>query len=234
MPSSPEVGERVSGTPSAPQALNEATRKRSVRLAIGSGLAFGLLIALGIILLIRKGDPAPVAPSSPSTSEVPDAAPFNDATSELPTPSAPLPTPSTNASAPVAPPSASAGPSARPPGVPSGRVAVPPADTSDPFDTPPPLPEPPPPGPFNYPQAERRLAIIAAGVHSCRGPRDPSGKGVARVSFNRDGSVLSAVLQMPPGMGSSLMAQCIAQQFRKAQVDPFTGGLQTVAQPFSF
>jgi hypothetical protein len=87
--------------------------------------------------------------------------------------------------------------------------------------------------PFDEAAARAALSALAARVGACTAPGGVriTGAGTVRVSFLRDGTVLSVFVDQP--YGSSPIATCIMATFRPARVAPFSGPLPTVIQPFT-
>lgn len=110
--------------------------------------------------------------------------------------------------------------------------------------TPPPNPfgTPPPPTPvasakpaadpnaFSEGTARGKLAQANGVLAFCKKEGGVTGPGNASVTFAIDGSVAGVALD-PPYAGTS-EGNCVASQFRRAKVNPFTGAPQTIRHSF--
>jgi eukaryotic-like serine/threonine-protein kinase len=136
--------------------------------------------------------------------------------------------------APVAP--ASAAPAAEnepEPGVPEESVTLP-EETEKPKPKKPAPAEAEPSGPLaplNRGAAIAALGSAASSVSSCKKADGPSGSGRASVTFAPNGSVVSVAL--PGKFAGTAVGSCIQGLYRRAKLQPFTGGPVTLSSSFN-
>jgi hypothetical protein len=85
--------------------------------------------------------------------------------------------------------------------------------------------------PFDRGAAAASLGAVAESVAACKQLGGPTGEGHVSVTFRRNGTVRSAVVDTPPyartGVGG-----CITMKFRAARVPPYAGERVTVGKRF--
>ncbi|MBS2011926.1 MAG: protein kinase [Deltaproteobacteria bacterium] len=139
------------------------------------------------------------------------------------------------ASAPTTPPAAPTAPT-----TPPATGAAPPPTVAT--ATPPPNPFAPPPAPspsakpaadpnaFNEGAARSKLSQANGVLAFCKKEGGVTGPGNASVTFSIDGSVAGVALDPP--YGGTGEGSCVAAQFRRVKVNPFTGAPQTIRHSF--
>ncbi|MGO8992200.1 MAG: hypothetical protein ACLQVI_02650 [Polyangiaceae bacterium] len=86
----------------------------------------------------------------------------------------------------------------------------------------------------NPPAFNRAAGAVALGlvkVSECRSPDGPTGSGHLKITFDPSGTVLLAVIDQPPFMGTAV-GECIADKFRGVRVPPFAGPAVAVGKSF--
>lgn len=113
-------------------------------------------------------------------------------------------------------------PAAKPPVAPSPAASVSPAaSTTKPAID---------PNAFNESAARTRLSQANGVLAFCKREGGIAGPGNASVTFGPDGNVSGVVLAAP--YAGTKEGDCVASQFRRVKVPPFTGAPQTVRFPF--
>jgi eukaryotic-like serine/threonine-protein kinase len=88
-----------------------------------------------------------------------------------------------------------------------------------------------PAGPLNRGAAIAALGSAASSASSCRKADGPSGSGRASVTFAPNGSVVSVGL--PGKFAGTAVGTCIQGLYRRAKLQPFTGGPVTLSSSFN-
>jgi hypothetical protein len=86
------------------------------------------------------------------------------------------------------------------------------------------------PNAWNESAARARLGQANGVLVFCKKPDEPTGPGSASVTFAPDGTVASVTLD-PPYAGTKA-GECVAGQFKRAKVNSFQGGSQTIKHNF--
>jgi hypothetical protein len=110
------------------------------------------------------------------------------------------------------------------------RCQPPPSGAPAPAPTAPSAPSAP--GAFNRDAAKSAVDAIAAGVSSCQQAGGPTGEGHVSITFATNGTVLTALVDLPPFAGTTV-GGCVAGRFRNARVPPFVGGTVSIGRSFS-
>jgi len=168
---------------------------------------------------VIEADDASAAPAATEDASVADAAAAAasaSASATAPATAAPPPTVATATPGTAAPP-------------PTVATATPPPN---PFAPPPPASAKPAadPNAFSEGAARGKLAQANGVLAFCKKEGGVTGPGNASVTFAIDGSVAGVALD-PPYAGTS-EGNCVAGQFRRAKVAPFTGAPQTIRHSF--
>jgi eukaryotic-like serine/threonine-protein kinase len=163
-----------------------------------------------------------VAPPVPTATAEVDAAAATPEPEDAAAAVAPPTTPPTTAV--VTPPPTPAPPPVAPAGQPQPPAPMP-------IAAPPPSAKPPvDPNAFSESAARARLGQANGVLAFCKKEGGVTGPGNASVTFANDGSVAGVAVD-PPYAGTS-EGNCVASQFRRAKVTPFTGPPQTVRHGF--
>lgn len=96
-------------------------------------------------------------------------------------------------------------------------------------------PKPPAPAgaataPLSQGAAIAALGAAAAGAPSCKKPGGPSGTGRATVTFAPNGTV--SAVSLSSKFAGTPVGSCVEGLFRRARLDPFTGGPVTLGRSF--
>ena len=172
------------------------------------------------VATVIEADDASAAPTATEDASAVDAsAAAASASATAPSTAAPPPTVATGATGTPA--------TAAPP--PTVATATPPPN---PFAPPPPASAKPAadPNAFSEGAARGKLAQANGVLAFCKKEGGVTGPGNASVTFAIDGSVAGVALD-PPYAGTS-EGNCVAGQFRRAKVAPFTGAPQTIRHSF--
>lgn len=86
--------------------------------------------------------------------------------------------------------------------------------------------------PFSRSAAISALSTAASAAAGCKQAGGPTGRGRVSVTFAPSGRVTTATVNGPPFAGTSV-GGCVAAQFRRATVPPFSGSPVTVHKSFS-
>ena len=84
--------------------------------------------------------------------------------------------------------------------------------------------------PLNRGAAIAALGSAASSVAGCKQSDGPSGRGKASVTFAPNGSVVS--VSLPGKFAGTAVGSCIQGLYRRAKLQPFTGGPVTLSSSF--
>ncbi len=79
--------------------------------------------------------------------------------------------------------------------------------------------------------ANTALSMTDASLDACKQPGGVYGKGTAHVTFGTDGSVSQVIISSPPFAGTPI-ATCVADHYRAAKIQPFSGDPVSVEHVF--